>query len=188
MACSLPKDYYRVLDVSPRADLVEIRVAYRRMVKRYHPDLNRAPRATESFLEIREAYDTLSNPLARREYDARKGMVPWERPRPVANAAFDSKIRIARYRTVSSPFRTYGNEVANLRPQRTEQSRRIVHAVWTGYVAVVAILVATTLVLGLSAASAGLLSSGAMKISAALMIVSFVTTAWAARRMTSPGP
>lgn len=158
------------------------------MVKRYHPDVNREPRAKERFLEIREAYETLSNPLARRVYDERMGIVPWERPRPVANVPFERKVRIARYRTVGPPFRSYGAEVSELGHRRREQTRRIARAVWSAYVAVVGILVVALLVLGASAATSGLPFSGAVTITAALTMLSFLVTAWAARRLGAPGP
>jgi molecular chaperone DnaJ len=65
----MPKDYYIVLGVSRGADLKKIKQAYRREVKRYHPDTSRTDEPTEKFLEIKEAYDTLSDETKRRDYD-----------------------------------------------------------------------------------------------------------------------
>ncbi len=64
------KDYYKILGVDKDASEKEIKLAYRRMAKRYHPDLNRTdPNAKEKFIEIKEAYDVLTNPIERKIYD-----------------------------------------------------------------------------------------------------------------------
>ncbi len=65
----MPKDYYIVLGVSRGADLSKIKKAYRTIIKRNHPDVTRSKESTERFLEIREAYETLSNEARRKRYD-----------------------------------------------------------------------------------------------------------------------
>jgi DnaJ-class molecular chaperone len=62
-------DYYQVLGVDPDAELRTIRSAYRRLVRRYHPDVARNKDAGKRFLVIQEAYEILSDPERRREYD-----------------------------------------------------------------------------------------------------------------------
>lgn len=61
---------YGVLAVARLADETEIKKAYRRMAKRYHPDINRDDDATDMFRKVKHAYDTLADPLMRRRYDA----------------------------------------------------------------------------------------------------------------------
>jgi curved DNA-binding protein CbpA len=63
------KNYYRVLGIDSAADGVTIKVAFRRLALRHHPDRARTGRAARRFPEIREAYDVLSDPDRRREYD-----------------------------------------------------------------------------------------------------------------------
>ncbi len=64
------KDYYAVLGVSRHADQEEIKKAYRRLARRYHPDVNRGDKeAAERFKEINEAYEVLGDPAKRRRYD-----------------------------------------------------------------------------------------------------------------------
>jgi hypothetical protein len=63
------KDYYVILGISSGATLADIKRAYRRLAKQYHPDVNAAPDAAERFRELTEAYDTLSDPDRRRRYD-----------------------------------------------------------------------------------------------------------------------
>jgi curved DNA-binding protein CbpA len=55
------KDYYAILGVLSTASLEEIRLAYRRQARAYHPDLSTDPDAEERFKEINEAYDILAN-------------------------------------------------------------------------------------------------------------------------------
>ncbi len=64
------KDYYEVLGVSRDADQNEIKKAYRKLAKKYHPDRNDDdPDAAEKFKEISEAYEVLSDPDKRQRYD-----------------------------------------------------------------------------------------------------------------------
>ncbi|MBW1779244.1 MAG: DnaJ domain-containing protein [Deltaproteobacteria bacterium] len=65
----MPKDYYIVLGVSRGANLSKIKKAYRTVIKQYHPDVTQTRESTERFLEIREAYETLSNEAKRKSYD-----------------------------------------------------------------------------------------------------------------------
>ncbi len=63
------KDYYEILGVQKGADADEIKSAYRRLAKKYHPDLNKAPEAAEKFKEINEAYEVLGDDKKRANYD-----------------------------------------------------------------------------------------------------------------------
>ncbi len=69
------KDYYSILGVSPDASLEEIKRVYRKLVLKYHPDRNPGDReAEEKFKEINEAYDVLSDPEKRAQYDRMREM------------------------------------------------------------------------------------------------------------------
>ena len=61
------KDYYGILGVDKNTSADEIKKAYRKLSKQYHPDVN--PEGDERFKEISEAYDTLSNPDKKQKYD-----------------------------------------------------------------------------------------------------------------------
>ena len=63
------KDYYEVLGVSKDASEDEIKSAFRKLAKKYHPDLNKEPDAADKFKEAQEAYAVLSDKNERAKYD-----------------------------------------------------------------------------------------------------------------------
>ncbi len=65
----MAKDYYSILGVPRNASLDEIKRAYRELVIKYHPDINKSKEAEEKMKEINEAYAVLSDPEKRRQYD-----------------------------------------------------------------------------------------------------------------------
>jgi molecular chaperone DnaJ len=65
----MARDYYEILGISRNADKEEIKRAYRRLARKYHPDVNKEPGAEERFKEINRAYEVLSEPDIRARYD-----------------------------------------------------------------------------------------------------------------------
>jgi len=65
------RDYYEVLGVDKNASETEIKKAFKKMARKYHPDLNRdnPKEAEEKFKEVNEAYEILSNPQKKAQYD-----------------------------------------------------------------------------------------------------------------------
>src|ERR1700749_3280113 len=62
-------DYYEILGVSRDADQDAIRRAYRKLARQYHPDLNSDEDAEDRFKQLGEAYEVLSDPDKREQYD-----------------------------------------------------------------------------------------------------------------------
>ena len=64
------RDYYEVLGVDKNASEAEIKRAYRKVAKKYHPDMNPGDKeAEEKFKEAAEAYEVLSDPEKKSKYD-----------------------------------------------------------------------------------------------------------------------
>ncbi len=66
------KDYYATLGVEPSAGDAEIKTAYRRLARKYHPDVSKEAGAEEKFKAINEAYEALRDPAKRKAYDQLK--------------------------------------------------------------------------------------------------------------------
>ena len=70
MATATKQDYYELLGVPRKAPLKEIRQAYRKLARKYHPDLNPGDKSSEEkFKQVQEAYDVLSDTKKRQMYD-----------------------------------------------------------------------------------------------------------------------
>src|SRR5260370_16297872 len=70
MPTTTKQDYYELLGVGRKASQKEIRQAYRKLARRYHPDLNPGDKSSEEkFKQVQEAYDVLSDAKKRQMYD-----------------------------------------------------------------------------------------------------------------------
>ena len=70
----LEKDYYAVLGLKKDATDDQIKKAFRKLARQYHPDQNKGPEAEEKFKEITEAHDVLADPKTRKEYDEARSL------------------------------------------------------------------------------------------------------------------
>lgn len=78
---------YALLGVDSNATTEQIKIVYRQLVLKYHPDRNKSPASGELFLRIKQAYQTLSNPAQRAEYDR-------DLSRPLTNKQDDDELSI----------------------------------------------------------------------------------------------
>jgi curved DNA-binding protein len=76
------KDYYKVMGVERTASAEEIKSAYRKLARKYHPDVSKEPGAEEKFKEVGEAYETLKDPQKRAAYDQLGSHRPGQEFRP----------------------------------------------------------------------------------------------------------
>src|SRR5512146_2074222 len=86
-------DLYAVLGLKHSATPAEIKRAYRRLARKYHPDINPGDRAAEvRFRQIAEAYETLSDPERRRRYDQSGGVVEGPAQETIGFEGFDFSV------------------------------------------------------------------------------------------------
>jgi molecular chaperone DnaJ len=86
MAATTKQDYYELLGVPRKASAKELRAAYRKLARKYHPDLNPGDKSSEEkFKQIQEAYDTLSDTKKRQMYDQFGFNVPGQGSAPGAS-------------------------------------------------------------------------------------------------------
>ena len=76
------KDYYATLGLDRKATADEIKKAYRKLARKYHPDVSKEPDGEEKFKEVAEAYETLKDPDKRSAYDQLGSHSPGEDFRP----------------------------------------------------------------------------------------------------------
>lgn len=63
------KNYYEILNVNRKSSMQDIKLSYRKLAKKYHPDTSKEENAEEKFKDVNEAYDVLTNDEKRRKYD-----------------------------------------------------------------------------------------------------------------------
>ncbi|HXX84028.1 MAG TPA: DnaJ C-terminal domain-containing protein [Casimicrobiaceae bacterium] len=76
------KDYYSILGVDRKASAEDIKRAYRKLARKYHPDVSKEPNAEEKFKEVAEAYETLKDPEKRAAFDQLGSFQPGQDFRP----------------------------------------------------------------------------------------------------------
>ncbi len=84
----MDKNYYTIMGVDPKASAQEIKTAYRRLARKYHPDISKEANAEERFKEMGEAYETLKDEKKRAEYDYQ--LQNRDRPNQHAHAPHES--------------------------------------------------------------------------------------------------
>ena len=134
VAMARSPDYYKTLGVEKKASADEIKKAYRKLARQYHPDTNKDAGAEERFKEVSEAYDVLSDPEKRKKYD-RGGLfttanpfgggAPAAPPRPTSAASRTSSRASS---TPAAGARARGRRPSagaiSRRPSRSRSSRR----------------------------------------------------------------
>ena len=88
------KNYYEILNVTRKSSMQEIKLSYRKLAKKYHPDTNKSTEAETMFKDVNEAYATLTNEEKRKKYDrqvARLGYGFDENDSSLSNVTYEFK-------------------------------------------------------------------------------------------------
>ncbi len=114
-------DFYILLGIERGASLNDIKRAYKRLARRFHPDINPGDRlAAQQFRQIAEAYETLSDPDRRRRYDT-TGSTPRANPEPAYGfEGFDFSVSVS-----GSEAPTFGDLFADVFQQRARSTAGI---------------------------------------------------------------
>ena len=184
----MARDLYEVLGVKSTASPDAIKRAYRRLVKRYHPDVNRAKAAKEMFLEVKEAYEVLSNALLRREYDertaARRGEMPY---RPPQWPGTPRKVRVPEsYVRVSPPFSGTRDRMEFAENRSMARRTQAAKLIWRAYVVTVVSMSGTLGVFGGYLLSMGASFQGGVTVGASAMMLVLLLIAWLAKGVMAP--
>lgn len=106
------RDYYEILGISKTAPEVEIKSAYRKLARHHHPDIDKSAGAAEKFKEVSEAYQVLSDPVKKKQYD-QFGHAAFDRSAGFGGAGgpFGGKAGAGGYRSYSWPSTGGGSNV-----------------------------------------------------------------------------
>jgi molecular chaperone DnaJ len=121
----MARDYYQILGVDKKASTTEIKKAYRKLARKYHPDLNPGDKAAEAkFKEIQEAYSVLSDSKKRVQYD-QFGFVGEAPPGGARQRASSSGFEGFDFSSYgSSPFQDFFENIFSTRAQEPQRSTR----------------------------------------------------------------
>ena len=119
-------DYYRILQVHPRAEKEVIIAAYRKLAAKYHPDVNHAPGAAERMKQINTAYEVLSDPVKKAAYDASLGMASPPNTAPDAAAGSQCSARVQRILLIAAGLILLAIVVLKLAPSFMLLATRLV--------------------------------------------------------------
>ena len=103
MATTTKTDYYELLGVPRKASVKDIRAAYRKLARKYHPDLNPGDKtAEEKFKQIQEAYEVLSDTKKRQTYDQFGFNVPGSGRHAASGAGYGGGLRRRTFISISA--------------------------------------------------------------------------------------
>ena len=85
------KNYYKILNLSESASKKEVKKSYRKLAKKFHPDINNSKNAQERFIEIQDAYEKLMHPEKPKRQQVRKSNSKFEKYRAQANKLFKER-------------------------------------------------------------------------------------------------
>ena len=126
------KSYYRILGISVQASTEQVRLAYRRLARRYHPDISGEDDAEDRIREINEAYAVLADPERRRRYDrVRQTARHQQKPRPKAQGHPSSRAALSSRETLWTALADFTKRLATGAGRRPQRACQDAHATIT---------------------------------------------------------
>lgn len=122
MEYSSVKNYYEILGVNVDSTTTEIKSAYRKLARKYHPDINKAPEAIEKFKSITEAYETLSNPQKREKYNIIKGFFKTE-PQKTSSQKAEEEYRASKRKNYTSDIKNQQSNTHQYEKKQKENTK-----------------------------------------------------------------
>lgn len=183
----MSKDLYEVLQVSPNAEPVIIEAAYRRLARKYHPDMDSSPGATLRMQEINWAYELLQDPSKRSEYDRTRRA--WQAAGPSQPRAHSRQHQTARttpkYETTPTPE---GRDTSQTKrqspgplPEPSSLSSVLLGSVLLAIYYLVSLLFGLAAIISNTAAMYGLM---ALSIGGSALLAIAAAAGWNPRRIT----
>ena len=118
------EDYYEILQVHPSAEPEIIKAAYRKLARKYHPDVNRDPATEEQMKKVNKAYEVLSNPEKRKLYHSEwvqkagtwRGTRAVSKPKPVVDPEYIhfKSVKLGKVQTASFVIRNTGGHYTKI--------------------------------------------------------------------------
>jgi curved DNA-binding protein CbpA len=119
-------DYYKILGLTKQSTEKEIKVAYYKLAKQYHPDVNQG-KTNEKFKEMSAAYDILSDSVKRREYDASRSFSSFYSGKQYSSSSYNNtnsynNYQYSNYRTNDDPFKNMNDFFRNFYKKNQQQN------------------------------------------------------------------
>jgi DnaJ-class molecular chaperone len=118
------KDYYKILGITKQSTDKEIKASYYKLAKQFHPDVNQG-KTNEKFKEMSAAYDILSDPVKRREYDASRSLNSFFSGKQYSSSSHNTNsnntYQNTNYRTYDDPFKNMNDFFKNFYQKNQQQ-------------------------------------------------------------------
>jgi len=113
-------NYYKILNIQENTEQADIKKAYKKLAIKWHPDKNKSSNAEEKFKEISEAYQILSDPDKRKEYDNLRGTsfnnshINFANPFDLFDSFFNDMHRLDDFSSMEQHFRQMQHDLRNM--------------------------------------------------------------------------
>lgn len=112
MVIGVRKNYYEILGLTPDSDSQDVKSAYRKLARKYHPDVNKTPDSEKKFKDVLEAYEVLSDEKKRKQYDMLNGFYKSPKQKVKSEGARSEYKKTSEQKTYEQPKKEKTNDNA----------------------------------------------------------------------------